>query len=61
MNKQKHRDKTALTPRELEVQTLTSQGLSLQEIAEKLGIALETVRGYQKSAKIRQEARKTQR
>ncbi len=40
-----------LTPREQEVATLLAQGLSLEAIAEKMGVQLKTVKSYQAKLK----------
>jgi DNA-binding NarL/FixJ family response regulator len=40
---------TILTPREIEVLTLTAQGLTYKQIAEQLGIAFKTVDAHRRN------------
>ena len=51
----KYFDRTQLTPREAEIQALLSQGLSNEQIAEKLNISGKTVINHLHSIKIRKK------
>lgn len=51
--------RTTLTPRELQVLVLVADGLSRQEIADRHGVALETIKSQLKWCRIKMGARGT--
>lgn len=57
MNKLKHRDRTELTPREIEMLDLQKRGLTHDQISQELGISRGTVNAHILSAHSRIRAK----
>ena len=53
----KHRDRTELTPRELEMLDLQKQGLTYDQISQELGISIGTIKAHILSANLRLRAK----